>query len=147
MAQDNPDYVEYASVRLGADGAAEMDGNRRLVHIPRAEILGLELVHGSAAERPLLSLILGVILLAVALLGPTMLLLALLGRGTVEVKFVTSIAFIVPSAWLLDLVLRRRWFLNVHMSKGSRKLIFGKTSDPVAMQQFVASARDRFGYS
>ncbi|HXA15955.1 MAG TPA: hypothetical protein VN380_03130 [Thermoanaerobaculia bacterium] len=147
MAQDNPDYVEYASVRLGADGAAEMDGNRRLVYISRAEVMRLELVHGSAAERPWLSLTIAVILMAVALLGPAMLLLALLGRGTVEVKFVTSIAFIVPAAWLLDLVIRRRWFLKVHSAKGSRKLIFGKASDPVAMQQFVVSAKERFGYS
>lgn len=147
MARDNPDYIEYASVRLGTDGAAEMDGNRRLVHIPRAEVVRVEVVHGSAAERPWLSLILGVVLLAVALLGPTMLLLALLGRGTVEAKFVTSIAFVIPAAWLLDLVVRRRWLLKVHGRNGSRKLIFGKPSDPVAMQQFVVSAKERFGYS
>jgi hypothetical protein len=141
-----PDYVEHASVRLGADGAAEMDGIRRLVYIPRAQVVRLEIVHGSAAERPLVSLILGVILLALALLGPAMLVLALLGRGRVEIKFVTSIAFIVPAAWLLDLVIRRRWFLKVHTSKGSRKLIFGKGSDPVAMEQFLVSAKQRFGY-
>ena len=142
-----PEYLEYASVRLGSDGASEMDGSRKLVHIPRAEVVRLEIVQGSAAERPLLSLILGVILLAVALLGPTMLVLALLGRGTAEAKFVTSIAFIIPAAWLLDLVIRRRWFLKVHSTKGSRKLIFRKSSDAVAMQQFVVSAKERFGYS
>ena len=143
---DQPDYLEYESVRLGADGASEMDGKRRLVHIPRADVVGLEIVHGSAAERPLVSLILAALLTAISLIGPVMLVGALLGRGRVDIKFVTSIAFLVPAAWLFDLVLRRRWFLNVHMKKESRKLIFGKTCDPVALQQFVLSAKERFGY-
>jgi hypothetical protein len=141
-----PDYIEYESVRLAADGASEMDGNRRLVHIPRADVVGLEIVHGSAAERPLVSLILAALLTAISLVGPIMLVGALLGRGRVDIKFVTSIAFLVPAIWLFDLVLRPRWFLKVHMKRGSRKLIFSKTSDPVALQQFVLTARDRFGY-
>jgi hypothetical protein len=144
---EKPDYVEYAAIRLGADGVMEMDGNRRLVHIPRADVIRLELVHGSAAERPLLSLIFGVLLLLLSLIGPLILLLAVLGYGTVEIRFVTSIAFVIPAAWLLNLVIRRRWFLKVHTARGSRKLIFGKSSDSVAMQQFVVSAKDRFGYS
>jgi len=144
---DQPDYIECGTVRLGADGAAEMDGTRKLMSIPRADVIRIELLHGSASERPLLSLILGLILLAISIAGPMMLAGALLGRGRVEVKFVTSIAFIVPAAWLLDLVIRRRWFLRVHTTKGSRKLIFKKGCDPVALEQFVMSAKERFGYS
>jgi hypothetical protein len=140
------DYLEYGAVRLGADGVSEMDGSRRLVHIPREQVVRLEVIHGSAAERPLVSLILGVFLGALSLVGPMMLVGALLGRGRVEIKFVTSIAFLVPAAWLFDLVLRRRWFLKVHMKKGSRNLIFGKVSDPVEVQRFVFSAKERFGY-
>src|SRR5258706_16146502 len=113
-----PDYLEYGAIRLGVNGAAEMDGNRRLVHIPRAEVVRLEVVHGSAAERPLLCLILGVALLAIAFVGPAMVLLALLGRGRVDGKVVTTIAFLVPASWLLDLVIRRRWFLKVHTARG-----------------------------
>jgi hypothetical protein len=143
---DQPDYLEYESVRLGTDGASEMDGKRRLVHIPRTDIVGVEIVHGSAAERPIVSLILASLLLAVSLLGPAMLLGAIIGGGRVEAKVATSIAFVIPAVWLFDLVLRRRWFLKVHMKKGSRKLIFGKTSDPAALQQFVLSAKERFGY-
>jgi len=143
---DQLDYVEYGTVRLGTDGASEMDGNRRLVHIPRADVVGLEIVHGSAAERPLVSLILGVLLACLSLVGPVMLAGALLGRGRVDIKFVTSVAFLVPAVWLFDLVLRRRWFLQVHLKSGSRKLIFGKTSEEAAIQQFVLSAKERFGY-
>ena len=143
---DQPGYLECASIRLGEDGASEMDGNRRLVHVPRMEIVSLELVHGSAAERPAVSLILAAILLAVSLTGPAMLVGALLGRGTVEIRFVTTIAFIIPAAWLFDLVIRRRWLLNVQTKKGSRKLVFARPNDEVALQQFVLSAKQRFGY-
>jgi hypothetical protein len=143
---DQPDHLEYGAIRLGADGAAEMDGNRRLVHIPREEIVSLELAHGSASERPVISLIFAALLLAISLIGPMMLVGALLGRGTVEIKWVTTIAFIIPAAWLFELVIRRRWFLKVHMKKGSRKLIFARPNDEVALQQFVHGAKERFGY-
>lgn len=144
---DQPDYVEYESVRLGADGASEMDGNRRLVHVPRVEIGSVELVHGPAAERPVLSLILAAILVAISLTGPVMLVGALLGRGRLEIKIVTTIAFIIPAGWLFDLVIRPRWFLKVTMRNGSRKLIFARANDEVALQQFVLAAKERFGYS
>jgi len=99
---DQTDYLEHGAVRLGIDGASEMDGSRRLVHVPRADIVGLQVVHGSAAERPLISLILAVLLATLSLVGPMMLVGALLGRGKVEIRFVTTIAFIVPAIWLFS---------------------------------------------
>ena len=39
---DEP-FLQLESVRLSADGAVEMDGERRLVFVPRSEIQSLEL--------------------------------------------------------------------------------------------------------
>ncbi|MEA2239359.1 MAG: hypothetical protein QOC81_4083 [Thermoanaerobaculia bacterium] len=76
-----------------------------------------------------------------------MLALAVLRHGSIPAKLVTSVAFIIPAVWLLDLALRRRWYVLVHTRRGSRKLLFGKHSDPAELERFVLSAKARFGYS
>ncbi len=76
-----------------------------------------------------------------------MLALAILRNGSVPAKFVTSVAFIIPALWLLDLAFRRRWYVCVHTRRGSRKLLFAKGSDPVELERFVVSAKARFEYS
>jgi hypothetical protein len=140
------EYLEFGAVRLNNLGAGEMDGRRALLWIPREEILRIEQAYGSAAERPLTTLLLGVLLVGLALLGPGMLVLAVLRNGHVPAKFVTSLAFVIPAFWLLDLSLRRRWFLAVHTPRGKRKLLFPRKSDPAAIGAFLTSAKSRFGY-
>jgi hypothetical protein len=144
---ENPIYLEHGPVRVGLDGAAEMDGTRALVWIPRPEITRLELVHGSGAERPLVCLVLGILLAALAVSGPLMLALAVVRQGSVPDKFVASIAFIIPAWWLLDLAFRRRWYLKVHTQRGPRKLLFEKNGLPEELERFVVSAKSRYGYS
>src|SRR5260370_31892640 len=130
IAVYDPEYLEHGTVRIGADGAVEMDHGRALVTIPGTEIVRLELLRGSGAERPLVCIVLGIVLAVIALAGPLMLALAVLRHVSVPGKLVTSVAFIIPALWLLDLALRRTWYLLVHTPRGSRKLLFGEDSDP-----------------
>ncbi|MEA2239519.1 MAG: hypothetical protein QOC81_4243 [Thermoanaerobaculia bacterium] len=147
IAASDTDYVQHGTVRVGADGASEMDHGRALVRIPHSEIVRLELFHGSGAERPLVCIVLGIVLTLIAIAGPVMLAVAVLRHGSVPAKLVSSVAFIIPAVWLLDLALRRRWCVLVHTRRGSRKLLFGKNSDPAELERFLLSAKARFGYS
>jgi hypothetical protein len=147
MQPSEADYLEHGTVRLGTEGAAEMDQGRAIVRIPRAEIVRLELQHGSGAERPLVCIALGLIVTVIALAGPAILVLAVLRHGAIPGKLVTSVAFIIPAIWLLDLALRRRWYVQVHTRRGSRKLLFARHSNQSELEQFVATAKARFGYS
>jgi hypothetical protein len=140
-------YLEHGPVRIGTDGAAEMDHGRALVRIPRADIQRLELLYGSGAERPLICIILGVVLAIIAFAGPVMLALATIRHGSVPAKLVTSIAFIIPALWLLDLAFRQRWYVRVQTIRGSRKLLFARGSDAAELERFVVSAKARYGYS
>lgn len=140
------DLLQLESVRLSAEGAAEMDGPRRLIFVPRAEIERLELRHGSGSERPIISAVLGFALLAMSAAPIVMLINAFRGWGTFQMKYIAAIAFIIPALWLLDLSLRRRWMIVVHARKDRRKLVFHKTKDRVAIERFFNEARSRFGY-
>ena len=140
------DFLQLESVRLSHEGAAEMDGTRRLIFVPRAEIERLELRHGSGAERPVVSAIVGAVLLGLSVAPVWMLMNALRGAVTFEIKFMTAFAFSIPAVWLLDLTFRRRWMIVVHARKDTRKLVFHKTVDRVEIEHFFTVARSRFGY-
>jgi hypothetical protein len=140
------DFLQLESVRLSAEGAAEMDGTRRLIFVPRAEIERLELRHGSGAERPIVTAAVGFTLLALSALPIRMLIGALRGYGRFDIDIIAAVGFIVPALWLLDLSLRRRWMIVVHTRKDTRKLVFHKTKDRVEIENFFSTARSRFGY-
>jgi hypothetical protein len=140
------DFLQLESVRLSADGAAEMDGTRRIIFVPRAEIERLELRHGSGSERPIVTAVVGFALLALSGMPIVMLINAFRGSGTFDIKIIAAVGFIIPALWLLDLSLRRRWMIVVHARKDTRKLVFHKTKDRAKIERFFNDARSRFGY-
>lgn len=139
-------HAQLATVRVAADGVAEMDGNRPLLFVKRADVIRIEAEYGAGAERPIVMLVLGLLMLAIAII-PVILFLAML-RSNVHLpeKTFTAVAFILPAGWLLDLSLRKRWFLRVHTRRGSRKLLFPRGMEQTAVEAFVSDARTKFGY-
>lgn len=140
------DHIELLNVRVSPNGIAEMDQGRALVFVPRSGIVHVELKHGSGAERPVLNCLIAVALLGVSALPLVMLFNALRGSGIFEAKFITAVAFVVPAVWLLDLTLRRRWFLSVQQRRGNRKILFARGADESQVRQFWLEVCNRFGY-
>jgi hypothetical protein len=124
-----------------------MDEHRPVVFVPRAEITRLEVGFGSGAENPLVLLVAGLLFLALAV-APLVVFAMMLIRdeGTMDIYFLTAIAFVVPAWWLLDLALRKRWYIKVHKRSGVRKLVFHTTRDRAAIEAFVSDAARRYGY-
>lgn len=145
--QSEPTYTELASVRIGAQGLAEMDGPRRIHFIPRSEVRGLELVYASAAERPAITAILGVALLLIALFPFAFLMLAFTRGGSFEAAVFYLTGFSVPGGWLLWFAFKKRRVLLVHTARGTRKLAFHRSASPEDIARFIADAAPRFGYS
>lgn len=147
MAPADAEHLQLECVRISSAGAAEMDGERPLLFLPRAEIMRMELHRGSAAERPLVCILLGVVLMAIAI-TPLVLLPAAWRSG---VRFPTSaisaVVFAFPGWWLLDLAVRKRFYLAVTTRRETRKVVFHKTADARTIEEFVAAAKSRFGYA
>lgn len=142
------EYVQLECVRFSGDGGVEIDQHRPIVSVPRAEILRIELVHGPGAEQPLVVIVLGLVCLALALLFPLMSVLGVT-RGALRLAewLIAGIALLVPAWWLLDLGIRRRWYVRVWTRGGSRKLVFHQCSDHAMLERFITLVRQRFGYS
>ncbi|HEX2834252.1 MAG TPA: hypothetical protein VHW00_14675 [Thermoanaerobaculia bacterium] len=139
-------FVQLGRLRVGRDGAGEMDGPRPLVFIPRAEIAGIESARMVGGERPLLLLVIGLVLLIVAIVPVVALAQVLRHGGTFHAEWIAAIACVIPAAWLLELSLRKRAVLLVTMKRGRRKLLFPRGTSDVEAGMFVARARGEFGY-
>jgi hypothetical protein len=150
MFVEGEGHLRLAAVRVAGSGVAEMNGARPLIFVPRGDVIRLEARYRSAAELPLLSLLLGLLLLAVALLFAIVSVNAWRGGPRYPFKAIlTFIAFAysVPAAWVLNLSLRKRWFICVHQRRGRPKLLsFRRHVDERAIHAFVENAHSRFGY-
>src|SRR5260221_10397789 len=146
MFVEGEPHLQLEAVRVAASGVAEMDGARPLIFVPRADVVQLEARYGSGAERPLVSLVLGLLLLAVACLPVLMFVNAWRDGLPYPHKAITAFAFILPAGWLLNLSIRKRWFVCVHQRRGSRKLLLPPSIEGPAVHAFVENARTPFGY-
>ena len=146
MPEELP-YIQLGDVRLGAEGAFEMDETRPLVSVPRADIVRIEGVHTVGGERPLVTLVIGLALLAVAVVPIVALVDVLLNGGTYYAEWIAAIACVIPAVWLIRLSVRRQWVLVVTTRRDRRKLLFPKSVSHVEVDAFIAQARGRFGYS
>ncbi len=140
-------HLEFASVRINAEGVAEMDGRRRLSFVPRTDIHRLELTCASAAERPVVTALAGVAVLLVALFPFVFLFLIFTRGGHMHGFLFWLSAFGVLGVWLLWFALRSRNVLLAHTQAGPRKLVFHQKASREDIVRFLAEAGPRFGYS
>lgn len=141
------DHLQLECVRISAVGVAEMDGARPLIFVARDEIVRIEVAHGSAAERPFVAAILGVVLFAMAAVPLVMYVRAVFAQQPFPVELFTAMVFAIPGWWLVDLSIRSRFFLAVTTRGETRKIVFHKTADRREIEQFVGAAKARFGYA
>lgn len=145
-SESHDTYREFASVRIGKDGLAEMDGRKPLLFIPRSEVHGLDLVYASGAERPILTVLAGTVVLAVALFPFVFLFFIFMRGGYMEGDLFWLSAFGILGVWLLNFAIRSRYVLLVHTPTGRRKLVFHKSAAGEDVVRFVAEVAPQFQY-
>jgi hypothetical protein len=138
--------MRYRLIELSDEGVAEMDGARRAVFLPRAEVRSIALRHGFTAERQLPMLLLAAALVAVAAYA-CLFSLALIGGGSGATSMMAVPVLLVPiAAYVAFLALRRGYFLEVHTTRERRKLAVGVGAARVELEGFLAQAKERMGW-
>ncbi len=136
-AVDAAGVVRLGAIEITDQWLREVEDRTRLVSIPRAEVRRVVLRHARVAERPVLSLVLGIGLSTLGAYGVVVTLFA-------QVRFVELIGgFIITllaGAWLIYSALRRGLILQVETGRGVRKLGFGGAIEPAALAAFVEAA-------
>jgi hypothetical protein len=138
--------IQYDSIKAWDAGIGEMDRTRAVVFMPRAEIRRLELAYAPGAERPLVTLLLGVFVLAVSVTPILYLLAALAVRGVMNIKFFLILGLAPLGLWLLRFSLKKRLVLVVHTAKGRRKMVFQGSRDIDAIHDLLHQVSSRYGY-
>jgi hypothetical protein len=137
--------VEFRGVRAGPDGLSEVEDGRLMVFIPWAEIRRVELVHGRVAERPVVQVIIGAALIAVACWPLLHLAYWALHGG----MFLRAEAWLVAAggvgAYMIWHALRSGWYVEVEAASGTRKLVFHGNVVEGEAQVFVQAVRERVG--
>jgi len=148
----NAQGLRLSSVRFDETGAAELDGGRPIVFIPRAEVVRIELAYTSGVSNRFAVGIIGLTLLAVSLGLPLFSLIASGGsfQSRAEIMWGVRVwylaAFAFPAVWMIQLATRKRWVVVVHGVRVRRHLIFQNPPEREAMEAFLEAARARFGY-
>jgi hypothetical protein len=137
------EQIAYLNITFSEKGISEFNGERRVVFIPRAEVMRIESRTGSRAERPLVQLIAGVILGGLGVYGVFMAFRVGLALLRWEAGF---IVFGAMGIWLLIESLRQGHYLLVTCSKEKRKLVFDGKVDESAMKDFLTKAGE-LGYN
>jgi hypothetical protein len=151
------DRVDTKSVRclgieLGSDGAAEWMDRRRVVFVPRTAIVGIDLQHGIAGERPVLQIVLGVgaillgLLLLSAVAGALDLYLAGAATRSAARLAAAGAPLTIIGAWVLWTGLRPAYYLRVRTATDARKLLLARRVDLAELSRALYDASQRFGY-
>ena len=117
----HPAPAKYLAVELSAEGAAEWADRRRVVFVPRDQIVGIEVRRGIAGERPVLQVIVGV------------------AAGGAPIALV--------GGWVLWTGVRPAYYLRVRTHDDARKLVLDRKVDLAQLSTMLEAARSRFGYA
>ena len=141
-----PEVIDFAGVRFGADEVVEMDGQQVMVRVRKSEIERMALRHGFYSAHPILQVVVGIVLAGIGVL-PTMHLIHWLANGgtfhTVE-AFVVAFIFLGP--WLVYDAAQRGPHLDVRTAAGRKRLILDRNVDPETLERFLTAVEERFGY-
>jgi hypothetical protein len=138
--------VEFRSVIFSDGGITEKAGMLSPLHFNRDEIKLIEVKKGFVAERPMVAIIAGLILLT----GCALIYLDIIGKfvfgGTIYVETFLPIIFIPLAVWLIIYGLKRNYLLLIHTNAGKRKIAFKGHVEPKELFGFIQRAKSVFGY-
>jgi hypothetical protein len=129
--------LRYLNIEASEKGLSEFSGNRRVVFIPKDQIQNIEIGFGSSAERPLVQLIFGFLLVGLGLVGLSM----IIASGMRGLRW--GIGFVVFGGfgiWFLHETLKKSHFLQVVCPNEKRKLVFREKLDKMEFDKFVKDA-------
>lgn len=130
--------IEYLNLVADESMLMEVVDGRLRAHVPREEVVHMEVCRTMAAERPLAQIILGVALLSALYVPITSIIDWSQYGGTLyDVTVLICILPILLGTWLLFTALRRRVVMRVHTRSGTRKLLLGKRVDHSELHAFT----------
>lgn len=148
--------IRLGNILVSDDGISELMENRPVMNIARNDIVSAKLEFVSGAQRPLVSLIAGVVLLSIG--GYPLIRLAgiavdFFSHGLVPVSFMKVFVYLIMFAlffgllggYLLHQALKKKWCIVIVGRVRNEKAVLGGTEAPDELLNFIRSAKDAHG--
>jgi hypothetical protein len=135
-----PEALEYKGIAFTPQGIAELRGHRVSAVVAWNDVQSLTLRYGFGVKHPFVQIGIGVLLTAVGVFA----LLCMIGWLPYN-YFLSSLLFILLGVWMSLDGMRRRYYLDVELLTGRKRLVFWKVSDPSELLSFLATVQKQFG--
>jgi hypothetical protein len=133
----------YLNIVVSEKGLSEFSHGKRIIFVPKEQIQNIEIKFGFRAERPLVQMILGLLLVGLGLVG----LFFIISGGLAELRW--GIGFIVFGSlgvFCLYEVLKKGYYLHVILPNDARKLAIKGVIEKTELSKFIKTAAG-LGYS
>ena len=133
----------YLNIVVSEKGLSEFSGGKRIIFIPKEKVQNIQIHFGSAAERPLLQIIAGIMLMGLGCVG----LFMMEQSGMRGLRW--GLGFLVFGGfglWFLHETFTKSHYLRVICHNDSRKLVFRGAFEESEFSKFVAEAA-KCGYT
>ena len=139
---DATPILKCRNVVVSQRGLAEGDGRKAIVFVPSGEVKRIVLKYGNPEHRPIVSLVIGGFLGLLGLAGIVELFLA--PRG---LRYELGMIFfgLIGGSLIFDAT-KKRYFLEVHKTKGDCRLIFSGQASRQEVQDFCEKVRNAYKY-
>ena len=112
--------LKYLNLAISEMGLSEFSQGKRVVFIPKDEVQKIEVRYGSSAERPLVQIIAGLLLIGLGGAG----LLMIFESGMRGIRWgIGFVAFGGFGVWLLYETFKKTHYLQVTYRRETRKLV------------------------
>jgi hypothetical protein len=143
---NHDDEYRYAGIRFTPEKVAEVDGERTVAAVPRADIRAAKVQYGFRARHPLILAALGLALLGVG--GFEMVVIArwFFQGGTLHRLQVWLAVLVVLGGSALWQAFQRGFILVIDSKGGQRRLEFDNSATQSGIAAFLHEVEDSLGY-
>ena len=132
LSAEGQPVLKYDNLMVSPRGIAETDGNKIIIFVAANEIERITLKFGRPEHRPGLSLSIGSILALIGVFG-----LVEIFRATRGWRYEIGMMLLGSMGGLLIFdTFKQRYFLEINTKNDLRRLVFSKTAQKVAIENF-----------
>lgn len=133
-------YIFFNGILATPERISMVEGKTEVITVRKEDIKRITLDKGYQAERPIVQIVFGVIVLAIALYPILRLFGVLMGYVRTNITMTTSgfviLCFIPLGAWMIQSALKQGYFLSVELENDHRKLGFKTKCKKADLREF-----------
>jgi hypothetical protein len=140
-----PEYVLFNGIFANPDRISMFEGRTEIAIVRKADIRKISLEFGNQADRPVVQMVFGIILLMISLFPIFRFIGAMMGYFRMHVIEFMILAFVPLGIWIIRNGSKYGAYLNIELENDHRKLGFQEDCEDAELLEFCRRIAD-LGY-